>query len=97
MLRYVLETCRACDEAVAALTRIPIAMAHNVTLLDRSGTHATLFLGPDRAPAVTRGAAAAPIIRRTVVWPEHAAISRTVERRAALAQLLAEAAVRSKD
>ena len=53
ILRYVLETCRTVDEAIAALIRIPIAQSHNVTLLDRSGAHATLFLGPDRAPAVT--------------------------------------------
>jgi predicted choloylglycine hydrolase len=53
MLRYVLETCRRVDEAVAALVRIPIALSQNVTLLDRTGAHATLFLGPDRSPAVT--------------------------------------------
>ena len=54
MLRYVLETCRTVDEAVVALCRIPVAMSHNVILLDRSGAHATLFLGPDRVPAVSR-------------------------------------------
>ena len=53
MLRYVLETCRRVEQAIAALSRIPVAMAHNVTLLDRSGAHATLFLGPGRAPGVT--------------------------------------------
>jgi len=53
ILRYVLETCRTVDQAVAALCRLPIAMAHNVTVLDRSGAYATLFLGPDRAPLVT--------------------------------------------
>ncbi len=59
LLRYVLETCRYVDEAVAALSRIPIAASQNVVLLDRSGSHATLFLGPDRAPAVTRSRACA--------------------------------------
>lgn len=89
MLRYVLETCRRVEEAVAALSRIPIAMAHNVTLLDRSGAHATLYLGPGRAPGVT----ADPLCtnhQEQVVWPEHAARSLTVERRAALATLLAQ-------
>src|SRR5258708_16269422 len=57
MLRYVLETCRLVDHAITALSRIPISMSHNVTLLDRSGSYATLFLGPDRAPAVSRGRA----------------------------------------
>jgi predicted choloylglycine hydrolase len=89
MLRYVLETCRCVEEAIAALSRIPIAMAHNVTLLDRSGAHATLYLGPTRAPGVT----ADPLCtnhQEHVVWPEHAARSLTVERRAALATLLAQ-------
>ena len=54
ILRYLLETCANVDEAVAALCRIPVAMAQNVTLLDRTGSFATLFLGPDRPPAVTR-------------------------------------------
>jgi predicted choloylglycine hydrolase len=54
MLRYVLETCRSVNEAAKALCRIPVAQLQNVTLLDRSGEHATLFLGPDREPAVTR-------------------------------------------
>lgn len=59
MLRYVLETCRQVSEAIAALKRIPIAMSHNITLLDRSGAHATLFLGPNRKPAVTKELACA--------------------------------------
>jgi predicted choloylglycine hydrolase len=54
MLRYVLETCRSVAEAAAALCRIPIAQPQNITLLDRSGNHATVFLRPDRAPEVTR-------------------------------------------
>lgn len=89
MLRYVLETCRRVDQAIAALSRIPIAMSHNVTLLDRSGSYATVYLGPDRAPGVT----AEPLCtnhQEHVVWPEHAARCRTVERREALARRLAE-------
>lgn len=54
LLRYVLETCSRVDEAVTALCRIPVALSQNVTLLDRSGDHATVFLGPDRLPAVSR-------------------------------------------
>jgi predicted choloylglycine hydrolase len=54
MLRYVLETCTRVEEGVKALCRIPVALSQNVTLLDRSGAYATVFLGPDRAPAVSR-------------------------------------------
>ncbi|MGY2048689.1 C45 family autoproteolytic acyltransferase/hydolase [Methylobacterium sp. JK268] len=53
MLRYVLETCRSVGEATAALCRLPVTQLHNVTLLDRTGAHATLFIGPNREPAVT--------------------------------------------
>jgi predicted choloylglycine hydrolase len=42
------------DQAIEALSRIPIALSQNVTLLDSSSTYATLFLGPDRAPAVSQ-------------------------------------------
>ncbi|MFD2342761.1 C45 family autoproteolytic acyltransferase/hydolase [Sinorhizobium terangae] len=54
MVRYVLETCRRVSEAVETLCRIPVALAQNVTLLDRSGTYATLFLGPGQRPVITR-------------------------------------------
>lgn len=54
VVRYVLETCSTVAEAIRALCRIPVAMSQNVTVLDKTGTHATVFLGPDRAPAVTR-------------------------------------------
>ncbi|MCJ2072759.1 carcinine hydrolase/isopenicillin-N N-acyltransferase family protein [Methylobacterium sp. J-030] len=53
MLRYVLETCGTVGEAVTALCRIPVTQLHNVTLLDGTGEHAALFLGPRREPAVT--------------------------------------------
>ncbi len=55
VLRYVLETCRTVTEAVAVLTRVPVPMSQNVTVLDRSGAFATVFVGPDRTPLVTDG------------------------------------------
>jgi predicted choloylglycine hydrolase len=54
LIRYVLETCSNVDQAIAALSRVPIALSQNVTLLDRTGQYATMFLGPDREPAVSR-------------------------------------------
>ena len=54
LLRYVLETCCSVDEAIAALGRMPVALSQNVTLLDRNGDYATVFLGPDREPAASR-------------------------------------------
>ncbi|HTN11963.1 MAG TPA: C45 family autoproteolytic acyltransferase/hydrolase, partial [Acetobacteraceae bacterium] len=87
MLRYVLETCRRVEDAIAALSRIPIALSQNVTLLDRSGDYATLFLGADRAPAVSR----VPVCtnhQETVPSPPSAAMARSVERHRVLMQAL---------
>ncbi|MBN9263304.1 MAG: hypothetical protein J0I75_01845, partial [Hyphomicrobium sp.] len=75
--------------AVSALSRIPIAQSQNVTLLDRSGAYATLFLGPDRVPAVTADRFCTNH-QEAVVWPEHGAMSRTLERHDALVRLLAQ-------
>ncbi|HWK45635.1 MAG TPA: C45 family autoproteolytic acyltransferase/hydrolase [Stellaceae bacterium] len=79
MLRYVLETCCRVDEAIAALSRIPVALSQNVTLLDRSSAYATVFLGPGRAPAVSMVRACANH-QEAAISPEWAAASRTVER-----------------
>jgi predicted choloylglycine hydrolase len=88
VVRYVLETCRTVAEAAAALGRIPIAQSQNVMLLDASGVHALVHLGPDRAPAVTT-ARVCTNHQESVTWPEMAAKSHTVERHAALSTALA--------
>lgn len=77
--RYLLETCTRVEQAAAALRRLPIALSHNVMLLDAEGDHATVYLGPDRAPAVTRDRATTNH-QETVVWPELAASSNTIAR-----------------
>jgi predicted choloylglycine hydrolase len=89
MLRYALETCRSVADATATLRRVPIAQSHNVTLLDGSGAYATLFLGPDRVPSVTANQVCTNH-QEQVVWPEHGARSRTVERHEALVRQLAK-------
>jgi predicted choloylglycine hydrolase len=83
MLRYVLETCRRVDEAVAALSRIPVAMSQNVTVLDPSGDYATVFLGPDRTPGVSR-VRVCTNHQETVAWPEWTSVNLSVERQRAL-------------
>jgi predicted choloylglycine hydrolase len=89
MLRYVLETCQRVDQAVKALSRIPVAQAQNVTVIDRSGDHATLFIGPDREPAVSK-VLTCTNHQETIVWPELAAVNGTVERGLVLSQALME-------
>ncbi|MDX0752754.1 peptidase C45 [Sinorhizobium medicae] len=54
VMRYLLENFREVGEAVKALCRIPVALAQNVTVLDRAGSYATLFLGPGQRPVITR-------------------------------------------
>ncbi len=90
LLRYVLETCRSVAEAADALVRIPVAQSQNVTLLDATGAHAVVFLGLDRAPAVTR-ALVCTNHQETVTWPAMATANRTVERHAALSEALSAA------
>lgn len=90
--RYLLETCSRVGEALAALCRIPIALSHNVMLLDRDGDFATVYVGPDREPAVSRDRATTNH-QETVVWPELAARSNTVGRLQAAQAALADPAM----
>ena len=90
VLRYLLESCDTIEQASAVLRRVPITMAQNVTLLDRAGRHATLFLGADRAPAVSAQRAVTNH-QEAPVWPAADAAGCTVERQAAVARLLDEA------
>src|SRR5205823_3970464 len=77
---------------VAALSRIPIALSHNVVLLDKSGAFATVFLGPKRSPAVSR-VRACTNHQETVAWPERAVATRSVEREQALLKALDDPAM----
>jgi predicted choloylglycine hydrolase len=96
MLRYVLETCDRVPEAVAALTRIPIAQSQNVTLLDRSGAYATLFLRPDRAPAVSQELICTNH-QETITAPTSTALAHSIERQRLLAQALDDPAMTSTE
>ena len=46
ILRYVLETCEAVDQALAVLARVPSHMAYNVVLADAGGRTASVELSP---------------------------------------------------
>lgn len=95
--RYVLETCSRLSEAVDALRRIPVALSQNVTILDKTGAYATVFLSPDRAPSVSHAPVCAnhqdpvdadaltPALSRSV--RRQRAALRTLEAGASLAQL----------
>jgi len=89
VLRYLLETCATVDEARASLARLPYALSHNVTLVDRSGRVLTAYLSPDREP-IFRDFPVATNHQGIVEWPEQARATRTIEREQAIVRALAE-------
>jgi predicted choloylglycine hydrolase len=92
VVRYLLETCATVLEAEATLTRLPVHLAHNLTLVDRSGRFATAYLAPDRAPVIVRTPVATNH-QHVVDWPEYAAVTRSHEREAIIAALLDDPAL----
>jgi predicted choloylglycine hydrolase len=91
VIRYVLQVCETVEQAVQALRRIPVHMSYNVTVLDRVGCRATVYLAPDR-PAHVTGRAVATNHQDHVEWAPYAAAIRTVERQEQLEELLAAGA-----
>ena len=87
ILRYVLEVCRDVQDAVEALRFVPSHMAYNVTVLDREGQWATLFLSPDRPPIISKKPWTTNHQLR-VEWPRHGRLSNTVKRAEHLEALL---------
>ncbi|MCC7333916.1 MAG: hypothetical protein IT422_02400 [Pirellulaceae bacterium] len=79
ILRYILEFCDTTAQATEVLGRIPSHMAYNVTVLDRAGTHATVFVSPDKDIVVSRRKLATNH-QDTVDWPEHARATASLDR-----------------
>jgi len=89
VLRYVLEVCESTADARAVLARMPVHMAYNVTVVDRTGDFFTAYLGPDREPSFVRRPFATNH-QEHVSWPEQAHATHSLERQAALAVLLGD-------
>lgn len=85
VLRYVLEFCKTTAETVAALSRIPSHMAYTVSVIDRAGSAATVFVNPDR-PAEVAATLVATNHQHVVEWPQHAEQVQTLARKAYLEQ-----------
>lgn len=79
ILRYILEFCDTTAQAIEVLCRVPSHMAYNVTVLDRAGDHATVFVSPDRPTNVSRQRLATNH-QGSVEWPEHATATASVDR-----------------
>ena len=89
VIRYVLEVCGTVDEAIRILRRIPVHMSYNVTVLDRDGRWATVYLAPDR-PARVTDRAVTTNHQGEVEWAPYVAAIRSVERAERLEDLLAD-------
>lgn len=88
IMRYVLETCRDIQDAIAAFRSIPSHMSYNITMIDRTGDTATLMLSPDR-PLIVRQEPWATNHQLGVEWPRHGRLSKTIERGVHLDRLVA--------
>ena len=96
IMRYMLHSCKTVKQAIKVLKRIPSHMAYNVTLLDKKGDFATVFVAPDQVSIVTRERCTTNHQQR-VVWPEQAAFSKTLERKQHLERVLGQAKVNAED
>ena len=92
VVRYLLEVCERAEEARAVLARLPYALSHNLTIVDRSGEVLTAYLSPDREP-IFRAFPAATNHQGIVEWPEQAKATRTIERERRIIELLEDRAV----
>lgn len=79
VLRHVLETAESTAQAVRLLQRIPVSMCYSVTLLDRRGEWATVFVAPDRTTEVTAHRVVTNFQHR-VEWTRHATATHAVAR-----------------
>ena len=87
VVRYLLEVCDDVAQAREHLARIPVHAAQNLTLLDRSGTYLTAYVGPGRPPQF-HSVAVTTNHQGKVEWPEYARAIRSVEREQRLHELL---------
>ena len=89
VVRYLLEITETVADATAALARLPVNMAYNLTMLDRDGDAATVFVAPGVQPEVFAQHAATNHRGTIPEDPAYARSVRSVERQRALLTLLA--------
>lgn len=87
IIRYILETSTTVKEALGILSRVPVHMAYNVTLIDVSGEYATAYLSPDRTPVIVDSAVATNH-QVEVEWTDYASLTDTIERKRHLEELV---------
>lgn len=87
IIRYILETATNVEEGINILSRVPVHMAYNVTLIDTSGNYATLYLSPDRPPVVVTSPVATNH-QVEVEWGDYASLTGTIERKKFLDEMV---------
>ena len=88
VVRYLLETADTVDDAIRRLHGLPVNMSYNLTMVDATGTPATVFVAPGRDPEVSACPVATNHRGRTPEDLAHARAFRSVERQQHLLGLL---------
>ena len=95
IITYILHTCTSTAQAIEVLRRIPTHMAYNVTMVDKTGAHATVMVAPNQAAQVTTQRAITNH-QAQVTWAAQASFSKTVERKDFLDEFLAQPRTRDE-
>lgn len=90
VVRYLLEVYDTTAQACAALRRLPVAMSHNLTIVDADGTVATAFVAPGHPPDISTSPVATNHRGTVPEFPDVARALHSVERRDALLRLVAQ-------
>ncbi len=88
VLRYILEFCSNVSEAVEVLKTVPVHMAYNIMLLDKTGAHSMVMITPHQPPRVTDMRACANH-QGELRWPDTKRFPNSLERERFLNELLA--------
>ncbi len=90
VVRYLLEVAGTVDEALTALSGLPVSMSYNLTLTDRGGDVRTVYVAPGQVMEVQDCPLATNHRFDRPEDPAHAKRYRSLERQAHLRDLLAD-------
>ena len=90
VLRYLLEVATSTAHAKYLLLDLPVAMAYNLTIVDRAADTVTAFVAPGQLPEFTDAVVATNHRGRTPEYVEHARRFRSVERQDLLLRYVAQ-------
>jgi predicted choloylglycine hydrolase len=87
VVRYLLEVAHDVPEALEVLRRVPVQLAYNIALVDRTGFGAVARVSPDR-PTEVIDALTAGNRQGATEWAEHAAFCATEQRESVLSSVV---------